>query len=105
MTQSKELTGFYQAYLAWLEKGAPHWEPFGRNAGLCAALYDYCWDVARPSITSLMRELEAQFQEAGLHKSYPFNSGKFHEYRFEAVGYLVHLNSQRIQWVVDHAAV
>jgi hypothetical protein len=43
--QSKALTKFYQAYLAWLDEGAPAYKPFSQRSGLCSNLFRFCAGV------------------------------------------------------------
>lgn len=100
--QSEALTKFYQAYLAWVEAGAPEDNKhlLTRNVGLCTnlvAFYDY--DDDAPSF-----ELEQQFEEAELCVFYPFNEQPS-EYRGETSAGTCYLNEQRIAWVREHAHV
>lgn len=98
--QSKELTEFYRAYMAWLEKGAPQNSPFSRHDGLCDNVHRR-FDDENTEI-AIKRELMRQFEENKLHSIvYPFNicSGNYVD---EAELGECHLNYLRIQWVKDH---
>lgn len=105
--QSKELTKFYRAYLDWLEKGAPHGNPFYRDCGLCTNLSSYESDnntsVGRHSAP--YKEMKAQFWAEKLNgkiedELYPFGFGEFRKGVMEKC---MHENAARIQWVKDHA--
>lgn len=94
--QSKELTEFYQAYLAWVQDGAPFGAKFVRDSGLCLNLFRmYGRDI------ELYKEMKRQFQCANLDDSYPFDDKG--EYYFACMNNCCHLNIKRIQWVTDHA--
>jgi len=97
MKQSKELTEFYRAYLAWVEAGAVYSGGFSVRYGLCNNLAKYF----HYSNYVLCCELADQFEEAGLEHTLPFN-GDSHEYFYETNSGACHLNPKRIQWVRDH---
>jgi len=92
MSQSKELTQFYQEYKAWLDTGAPQDKPFRRDRGLCNNM-----DLYMNFDTNVYIELSDQFSKAGLDNVFPFD---------ECDAYMLddncHLNPKRIQWVTDH---
>jgi hypothetical protein len=105
--QSTELTQFYQAYLEWLETGCPPHPVFFKGFGLCRCLVDFMIGVHSYSRESAVivfkRELQQQFQEAGLDYLFPFNNGSRVAYIDESEELLTHANPQRIQWVKEHA--
>lgn len=107
MTQSKELTEFYQAYKKWLEEGAPAERPFFRYWGLCSNFTAWAHDYGamnRQTIFTVGRELTQQFADAGLDIFMPFNAMKGGDnYTEEAASHQTHLNPKRIQWVKEHA--
>lgn len=95
--QSELLTQFYQAYLAWVEDGAPIINPnFKRRYGLCANVCD--WAPA----CNLVDEMTDQFEAAELNLLYPFNDYGA-DYKQDSKSRTHHLNEKRIQWVRDHA--
>lgn len=98
MPQSKELTEFYQAYAKWLDEGAPNWEPFRRDCGLCLNLYKYTQE--EELLNRLDKELWQQFEDAGLNVYLPFNIKT--SYRDEKRTQTCFENPLRIKWVRDH---
>jgi hypothetical protein len=100
MTQSKELTEFYNAYAKWLDDGAIEGKPFTRGYGLCTNLEDFYFDSERPYRNNICRELVTQFVTANLNSLCPFNLAG--TYSYECSHDLIHLNHYRIQWVRDH---
>ena len=93
---NKLLQAFYNAYAAWLDAGAPQYEPFCRESGLCHNLGKFGGD------RDAYIEMTRQFEAAGLDYRYPFNDGE--------ADYMVHIgqedhyiNPLRVQWVKDHA--
>lgn len=94
MSQSNELTKFYQAYSDWLDAGAPHRQPFWRNFGLCSSIND----VKNLNVSAhvLMDEMSTQFIFAGLNRVHPFGQRIYME---EKAANEMHLNPRRIAWV------
>lgn len=93
MEQSKELTAFYDAYLNWLERGAPNYDPFKRSLGLCNNLRRWMGIVG----SAARHEMTTQFKAAGLDESYPFDPTEPYGLDFK------HDNPARIEWVRAHA--
>ena len=91
----KTLKEFYQAYAAWLDAGAPDFLPFSRASGLCNNLHSFTKSF------NAYREMESQFDDAGLDPDYPF--GGEDDYLGRSAERKQHLNPLRIQWVKDHA--
>ena len=88
---SPELRAALQAYLDWVNVGAPPDEPFNRVDGLC---FNICDLYSRCELVELMGLFKAQ----GLDEAYPFG----------AVGYQVaqftktqHLCAPRINWIKE----
>ena len=112
MAQSDELTAFYQAYLAWLNAGAPETNVFDTNAhgtnvygfargsGLCANLRYFCEHYESHS-NDFQIEMAMQFTEAGLSPRFPFNPNPDDFYK-EVYKSTCHINPKRVQWVNDH---
>jgi len=100
--QSEALTKFYQAYLAWVEAGAPveNEHSLYRGVGLCSNL----WTFFGYADASEAYELDSQFRDAELSVFYPFNEGSVH-YRQEKAAETCHLNPARIEWVRRHVAI
>ena len=93
---NKLLQAFYNAYAAWLDAGAPQYEPFCREAGLCHNLGKFGGD------RDAYIEMGRQFEAAGLDYRYPFNDGEA-DYLCHAFNDDQHTNPERIKWVKDHA--
>ena len=112
MTQSDELTAFYQAYLAWLNAGAPEdfdrtKNPFDflRGVGLCGNLRLFCFHhKCYGHHTVYVAEMLNQFVEAGLDKQYPFNrySKDENSMSIEIRQDTCYINPKRVQWVNNH---
>jgi len=102
-TQSDKLTEFYRAYLAWIEAGAPiEHSMFSRSLGLCHSSWLFAVGMDNyVEARDLEKELNDQFEDAGLDGAYPFNEGELWKYEREAS--YKHLNDKRLQWVIDHA--
>ncbi|UVD31661.1 hypothetical protein Pondi_00020 [Escherichia phage Pondi] len=94
--QNKTLQQFYNAYAAWLDAGAPHKQPFYRDAGLCHNLGKFGGD------RDAYIEMGRQFEAAGLDYKYPFNDGEG-DYLVKSYESHHHINPERIKWVKDHA--
>lgn len=92
---NKLLQAFYNAYAAWIDAGAPHKQPFYRNAGLCHNLGKFGGD--RDAYIEMVR----QFEAAGLDCKYPFNDDE-DDYLTNSFDSDHHINLKRIQWVKDH---
>lgn len=99
--QSEALTRFYQAYLAWVEEGAPveNYHNFMRGYGLCVNINRY---MDSYGITQdLQEEMMQQFKAAGLSVSYPFS--QCHTYNLEKGLGTCYRNNNRMAWVRVHA--
>lgn len=90
------LQDFYNDYAAWLDKGAPHKQPFYRDAGLCYNLGRFGGD------RDAYIEMGRQFEAAGLDYMYPFNDDN-DDYLSHTRQQDHYINPLRIQWVKDHA--
>lgn len=110
---SEHLTNFYCLYAEWLIFGAPHKEPFRRDAGLCYNLQWYMQNVTddRALRVSVQDEMRAQFRREGLHADYPFSidgppcvfAERMRIYETECDREECHLNKLRIAWVRLHS--
>lgn len=102
MKQSAELTGFYRAYLAWVERGAPSGEPFTRGAGLCFNLKLHeplRYDIRL--LKNVLSEMQTQFVWAGLDSGWPFC--RWETYDALSGSGTHHTLPARLQWVREHA--
>lgn len=106
MKQSESLTAFYDAYLDWLNKRARS-KKFRRNEGLCVNLLIFLGqedadDLNIPQI----REIKAQFRNAGLCSLLPFNSRVAGDMGYVPEMQLskAHTNKKRVAWVKAHAS-
>ena len=97
----KTLEGFYQAYLDWLDNGAPPYRPFSRGLGLCSNLRYYTGVENIFVLTRLERQLSDQFEDAGLSSAYPFGEEAFDLCLDENN---MHLDPNRIAWVKNQLA-
>lgn len=125
MTQSKQLTEFYNAYNDWLEAGAPErvrvvkflpWitkaATFTRYNGLCINLSRWAKSIIKAdniTTTALVREQEALFHDAGLSRYYPFDALDYANlsntsYNLRSRIGTVHECPKRIAWVKAHLA-
>jgi hypothetical protein len=112
MSQSDELTAFYQAYVDWLDVGAPETvlhpkNPFEflRGVGLCGNLRLFCFQHScYGHHTMYAGEMIRQFVEAGLDKQYPFNrySKDENSMSIEMRQDTCHINPKRLQWAKNH---
>ncbi|MDR5839344.1 hypothetical protein [Caballeronia sp. LZ034LL] len=100
--QSELLTKFYQAYVKWLDEGAPIYHTFDRHHGLCMNLKRWSNRYAQVEYGSLIDEMARQLEDVGLGFLHPFNDNSF-SFNYEADRGESHLNPKRIQWVRDHA--
>lgn len=100
--QSKELTGFYDAYLAWAEGGPNPSGAFREIFGMCFNLGQYVQYVARlhwSEEIALGREMKAQFYEALLDPAYPFESMEEYNAADDK-----RKNEARMAWVRAHSS-
>lgn len=102
-----QLTGFYQAYKAWLDNGAQEsytaMKGFTRRFGLCTNLRRYCTENDCHG-NGLLNTMMDQFKKSGLDNCFPFNDDTTGDtYTYESLRETMHLNPARIQWVNDHA--
>lgn len=106
MPQSQYLTDFYREYLAWVDAGAGDHPAFNRSAGLCLNLVHHARWLNIDHEGRFLDEMEAQFEQGGLNKVYPFNLG---EYSVARQSYLdecrlksCYTNEARLKWVRQH---
>lgn len=86
---SPELREALQAYLDWVNEGAPDFEPFHRADGLCFNICnEYSMDVAY--------ELGELFITMGLDEDYPFGEW---DYQQNCRTRTHHIHTQRIEWI------
>lgn len=101
MKQSDNLTKFYRAYLAWATDGAPigNIYNFFASCGLCynSRLFANWQD------RSIRDEMIGQFIDAGLDAETPFNVSR--SYANDTTAKSHHLNTKRMAWVREHAAI
>jgi len=97
---SIKLIRFYREYAQWLHNGAPDREPFRRCVGLCTALRTDYTVVSQETRMELKREMQDQFEAAGLDRSFPFGTTRYYELRESNTQ---HLDPERIAWVREHA--
>ena len=102
MTQSPELTEFYQFYRSWLQDGAKPSHSVLRSVGLCSALHHFGLSrhMSSERLEELHDEFVGQLQKAGLNKAFPFNSS-YDTYLRETESHAAHLNPKRIAWVQE----
>jgi hypothetical protein len=98
--QSDKLKAFYRAYVQWLDRNAPHLQPFVRNEGLCRALLTYCTALDPDTALFIEEEMEQQFEDAGLDVAYPFGKD---EYALHRANWTMHLQPEREKWAREHA--
>lgn len=104
---SPELQAFYNAYAAWLNKGAPETHnkaqivtsTFTRNMGLCSNFDRYMTDNAIRDTHIHAAEMYEQFE----CESYPFGGATL--YNNEALRNTSHLNAERRTWVHKHSQI
>lgn len=101
MTQSKELSLFYQAIWNWIQSNFQY-NPneFDTNCGLCSALWDWhiATDMAHELGMNLKEELKQQFVDAGLDIQYPFDEHTW-DYTSTVNKFT---NPKRLAWIKDH---
>lgn len=94
------LTQFYKTLLDWLAN--PHEKyPFVHGVGLCTNLSLYCFmlELSPQQEGQAKRQLESQFEMAGLDIKTPFNNAA-NPYSGESNKYT---NSKRLDWIKRHA--
>jgi hypothetical protein len=93
------LKRFLQSWIDWIDAGAPQGEPFSRNTGLCANVYDWTieCDLDIDAITKILRELRKTFRADNLHPMTPFGGNVV--YLKETETATQHLNAERLAWV------
>ncbi len=94
------LTQFYKALLDWLAN--PHEKyPFRHGVGLCTNLSLYCMmlELDYSHEGQAKRQLESQFEMAGLDIRTPFNNAA-NPYPEERNKYA---NTERLDWIKRHA--
>lgn len=94
------LTQFYKALLDWLAN--PHEKyPFKHDIGLCTNLSLYCMmlELDYSHEGQAKRQLESQFEMAGLDIRTPFNNAA-NPYPGERNKYA---NTERLDWIKQHA--
>ncbi|MFM2472398.1 hypothetical protein [Burkholderia cenocepacia] len=92
---SKEMREFLDAYLAWVEAGAPQGKPFERSYGLCSNIANHVASFS--AFTQIDSELPELFAASGLEPNYPF--GGFAVYWDDHHNGAHHRNPSRIAWV------
>ena len=104
---SPQLTDYYRVLKAWIEGGYPEiGKPalFKRDLSLCGNLINFLiregYDLE--SVNYYCQEQRRLFQEAGLHRFYPFNP-TLAEYRYEIRHLSLYSNHKRLKWIHDHA--
>ena len=93
------LTQFYKTLLGWLDNPSEKY-PFSHRVGLCTNLSLYCemLELSPQQEGQAKRQLEAQFEEAGLSSMLPFNDAT-HRYALESNKYT---NPKRLDWIKQH---
>ena len=94
------LTQFYKTLLDWLDNPSEE-HPFSHRVGLCTNLSLYCimLELDPSHKGQAKRQLEAQFDMAGLYIRTPFNNAT-NPYSEERNKYT---NPKRLDWIKHHA--
>lgn len=111
MKSSDLLLEFYKAYRDWAEEGCCAWtstafNPYGfrKYEGLCGNV-DYFTERKGIPTHELREELQAQFEEAGLDRTYPFNDHTDENCWIDySDDYDCPDNPDRCKWVLDRIA-
>lgn len=98
MTQSKELTAFYDAYLDWAE-GGENVYGFKAQFGLCHAVDTFDNLDGSVRLTGVYGEMQRQFRAAGLWSAYPFEGEIAYELSTDK-----RLDPKRMAWVRAHSS-
>lgn len=107
MTQSIELTQFYNEWYHWAKGGGvlDYCLSFRNYDGLCTCLYRWAIYKAGGSRSHagdfaerLHEEMKNQFQAAGLSRVFPFGVDAFYD---DEDTHTMHLRSERVNWVRD----
>lgn len=98
-SQTRMMHDYYNSYLEWLEKGAPHYGKYSKLMGLCHNAEFFSVENS----CAIKWNLDNQFIAAGLNVRYPF--GGVRQYQLDYVNHALHLNSKRIAWVKAYAQV
>ena len=93
------LVQFYKSLLGWLDNPSEKYI-FTHTVGLCTNLSLYCemLGLNYSQEQEAKRQLEAQFEEAGLSSMLPFNDAT-HRYALESNKYT---NPKRLDWIKRH---
>lgn len=98
--QSAFLTAFYRDWLAWVEAGAVHDNPYPIQKGLCVCSIIFQeLNNLDPDNIDLVEEMAIHFAYAGLNPRFPFDD----DLKAYHATYQKHKNEKRLQWVKDHA--
>lgn len=87
------LEGYLADWLAWVENGAPQFEPYSRGYGLCSNT-DYYSEAE--SGNALIDALGAAFDEDDLDRDYPFGRKAYDN---ASDNDTMHLDEDRLAWV------
>jgi hypothetical protein len=96
---SELLHQFLSAYIAWVDEGAPHGDPFARDRGLCSNFEDWMFGqcLSYEIGDREINDLSKLFASEGLDRGVPF--GGLELYLDERDAHVLHLNPARIAWV------
>ena len=97
---SPQLARFYHEIKAWIDAETPSHRSFHPGHGLCDNLNDWLIDQRLSSVHCY--ELKQQFVDAGLNRTYPFNSGEHGNYHNEHHTNSIFRNPKRCAWINNH---
>lgn len=103
MKSSPYLLQFYEW---WLEQEDTNFSK--KHYGLCTCLVDFLYNIAwikdvenvANLQASVREEMKEQFKKEGLNHLHPFNTDFSHYFTETELG-IAHLNTERVQWVID----
>lgn len=93
----EHLKTFLQAWLDWVESGAPDNEPFSRGMGLCGNIRYSGFTAGLDHRDECHGELKQRLYLDSLDEYYPFNTNSSYDEDSENCRH--YLNQARIQWV------
>lgn len=107
MNNRETTLAYLRDWLDWVERGAPNWQPYPRDEGLCGSVCWYMIDddtvyteeklhAIDAAIRYTQSELAVMFAEDGLARGHPFGRAAF--WRAEQKD-TMHLGRKRVAWV------
>lgn len=99
MDENEILRVFCRSWLDWIRCGAPEKDPYSRRTGLCDAAIAFGGGKTAHPYMALKYQLSTDFSYQD--RTYPFGGESLYDY--EGATATMHLNPERIAWVMKYA--